>query len=534
VASGELARPQGYDIRRDVPPGAAACVSQPGEQRQPPASGDGPYLDTDHLGEDLGQRAVSGGVVTTAAQAAKFLLNLVAVAVLARLLAPQEFGLVAMVSAITGFLVMLKDAGLSTATVQRASVTHRQISNLFWINVGLGGAAGLASLALAPAVAWFYGDARLVGIMAALSLTFLLTGLTVQHNALLVRQMRFALLAMIELGSMLAGIAVATGLALAGWGYWALVGMQLVAAGAGLVLTWLACRWRPSLPSRNSGVRPLLTFGVHMTLASVVSRLAWDADKILIGRFHGADALGLYSRAHVLLVRPLEQLLSPVSAVLVPALSRLQSDPERYRRAFLRVYDTLAVLTFSLTALLLALSRPLILTLLGPAWDGAVPLFAGFTVAALYMPLAWAASWLLTTQGRGRDYLLVYTLLSPFTLAAYVVGLPFGPLGVVLAFSACALLICLPVTFHVAGRSGPVRSADLWRGFLSNLPCWVAVYGATSLASAAVAPVAPLTELLICGPVGLAVALGALLVLDGPRTTALYSLTMLRSRFARP
>jgi O-antigen/teichoic acid export membrane protein len=487
----------------------------------------------DALLGDLKTRALSGGFVTAIAQGSKFALNMAAVVLLARLLSPQEFGLVAMAGAIVAFLGVLKDAGLSTATVQRASITHEQVSSLFWINVGLGTVMSLVAVALAPLVAWFYRDARLVGIMATLAATFVLTGATVQHHALLIRQMRFKVLATIEVGAMLAGVATATGMAAVGFSYWSLVGLQIATAGTALLLTWSVSRWRPSLPRHAAGVRPLLAFGAHMTLGSIVAKMVSGCDSLLIGRVYGAEPLGLYSRASVLLFRPLEQVLMPVGSVLLPVLSRLQSDPERYRRTFLRVYETLAVLTFSFTGLMLALSQPLVLTLLGPAWEGAVPLFAGFTLAALYLPLAFAANWLLTTQGRGRDVLRSDVTLSGITLLAFVVGLPFGPLGVAIAFSASGLLFRLPILYHLAGRSGPVRTADLWRVFLSNLPCWIIVYGATSLAGAVLTDVSPLTELVVCGSVGLAVAVGALFVLDRPRATALYALSTLRMHFAR-
>jgi PST family polysaccharide transporter len=501
---------------------------------QPTTAGPGGgSLPTEQVPSDLGRRAISSGVITITAQAAKFVLNLAGAVVLARLLTPQEFGLVAMASAVTVFLGLFKDAGLSTATVQRKSITQAQISNLFWINVGLGAAISLLGLIVAPAVAWFYNDGRLVTIMVALSLTFFLTGSMVQHRALLIREMRFKAVAIIEVGSALAGLAAACVLALAGFGYWSLVGMQLGIAAAGLVLTWWASKWRPALPSRGSGVSSLLRFGAHLTGAGLISRFAWGCDTLLIGRFFGATAVGLYSRAQVLLVRPLDQVLLPTDSVIIPVLSRLQSDHARYRRTFLRVYNVLAIVTFGLAALLLALSRPIVLTLLGPAWEVAVVLFAGFTLAALYMPLSYAATWLVTSQGRGRDWLQINIVLSAVTLLSYVVGLPYGPFGVVMSYAASGLFLRLPILYYLAGRIGPVRQSDLWRGFLGNVPCWAGVYCATSLAQVLIGPVAPWMELLICAPAGLAGGGLAIFLLEGPRETALYAVKTFRDWFSR-
>src|SRR5438132_8671702 len=140
------------------------------------------HLSTDHLLADLKGRTVSGAFITTAAQGAQVLLNLVSIMVLARLLIPKDFGLFAMVATIIGYLRVFKDAGLSTATVQREGITHAQVSNLFWINVAISGATTVILAASSPLVAWFYRDPRLVGITLTLSSTFLLNGVTVQHT----------------------------------------------------------------------------------------------------------------------------------------------------------------------------------------------------------------------------------------------------------------------------------------------------------------------------------------------------------------
>src|SRR6266446_10914961 len=171
------------------------------------------HLGTDHLLSDLKGRTISGAFITIVAQGAQFLLSLVSIMVLARLLTPKDFGLFAMVTTVMGYLRVFKDAGLSTATVQREGITHAQVSNLFWINVVMSGAISLIFAAGSPIVAWFYREPRLVPITMVLSSTFLLSGLTIQHTALLNRQMRFQAIAIVQVGSMLIGVAVSIGMA---------------------------------------------------------------------------------------------------------------------------------------------------------------------------------------------------------------------------------------------------------------------------------------------------------------------------------
>src|SRR5882757_9900597 len=166
------------------------------------------HFKTDHLLRNLKGHTISSGAVTVSAQGAKFVLSLVSTMILARLLMPRDFGLVAMVTTVTGFLRVFKDAGLSIATVQRDRITHAQVSNLFWINVAVSVVSSLVVAAMAPVLAWFYRDSRLIGITLLLSTTYLISGSTVQHQALLKRQMRFKAIAVIEVGALTTGVIV--------------------------------------------------------------------------------------------------------------------------------------------------------------------------------------------------------------------------------------------------------------------------------------------------------------------------------------
>jgi len=275
-----------------------------------------------------------------------------------------------------------------------------------------------------------------------------------------------------------------------------------------------------------------VSFGAHVTVSDLIARTAVATDGIIVGRLFGAESLGLYSRASVLVARPLEQLLAPLDAILVPVLSRLQSDPERYRRTFIRAYDTLALITFPFSALCLALAQPLVLVVLGPRWSAVVPLFAGFTLVALSLPLSMVAISLFMSQGRGRDLLHTYVLLSSVTVAAFVAGIPWGTLGIVLALAFTGLMIRLPILYYLAGRRGPVRTVDLWKGFLAHLPVWLAVYGAAALAYGMVGQAAPLAQLVVCGPVGLGGGLAAVLALKRPRASASYAWRTVRRSLA--
>jgi PST family polysaccharide transporter len=297
------------------------------------------------------------------------------------------------------------------------------------------------------------------------------------------------------------------GIAMAAWryGYWSLVGMQLATALAELVLTVWASGWRPGPPLRGSGTRPLLGFGASLTVADIFRRLAAGADTLLLGRFYGADAVGLYSRG-ALLLRPLVDMLVPLECLFAPALSRLQNEPERYRRVFLQAYNAMAMLTFPCAGLGLALSQPLVLALLGAKWERASPIFACFSLAGLFLLLYHGAMWVLDTQARGKDIMTTAFVLSLATVASVAAGLPFGPVGVALAFSCTGLLVRLPLVYYVVGRREPVSTGDLWRVFFRYLPNWAVVLAVTSLARDALFRSSPVVQLCLCVPLGFVAA----------------------------
>jgi O-antigen/teichoic acid export membrane protein len=480
------------------------------------------HFKTDHLLPNLKRHTISGGAITITAQITKFALSLISTMILARLLNPRDFGLVAMVTAVTGFLVVFRHAGLATPTIQREHITQAQVSNLFWFNLAVSGICTLLVATLAPILAWFYRDSRLIPITLALSLTFLIGGFRVQHLALLRRQLRFKALAVIDVGSMALGVAVGIVMAFMQFRYWSLVGLSLATEFGSFLLTGSISRWRPKWPSRRSGVRPLLTFGAHQTAASLIFSIARSTDTLLIGRFYGAAAVGLYSRGAALVSRPLEQFLLPINAVFLPTLSRLQSQPAKYRSTFMRVYEAVALVSFFFTSILLALSHPVTLVLLGPKWERASAIFAGFAVLAISLPLANVTNWLLTSQGRGKDILVQNCIAACVTVGSFVAGLPFGPVGVAIGFSLSGLLLRLPILYYNAGRKGPVSTKDLWSGLLCHLPLWLVVFAATWYVHRWVAAANSWIQLLVCIPAGAAVGIAFICFSKPQRRVATY------------
>jgi len=346
--------------------------------------------------------------------------------------------------------------------VQKEDVTASQISTLFWINVGLSVAVMLLTAALAPAVAWFYDEPRLTLITVCYAAGFIFGGLAAQHEALLRRQMRFGAMASLEILSLIAGLVTAIVLARRGFGYWALVGNQLVMGGVYALGVWVVCGWRPGRPSRASGVRQMLAFGGNLTGFNVVNYFGANLDNLLVGRFWGAQQLGFYAKAYQLLLLPIDQINSPVSTVAVPALSRMTDTPERYRRAYLRILEKLTIITMPLSAFMIATSDWLVRVVLGPQWGVTARIFLILGFGAFILPVLNSTGWLFLTQNRTRDLLRWGFVDVTMKVLSVVAGLPWGATGVAIGI-VVRMYLQSPLLFWYLGRKGPVRATDFYR-----------------------------------------------------------------------
>lgn len=395
----------------------------------------------DHLHADLKGRSVRGGVLTLTSQGVQFVLQSVSTIALARLLRPADFGLVAMVTAITGLGQAFADLGLSEATIQHPEISHEQVSTLFWINVSVGLALTAITAALAPVLAWFYREPRLQAITMVVSLTFVLGGLRVQHDALLRRQMRFSTLAVRDISAYVIAVASAIVMALKGAEYWAIVALPLIMSLVIMVLSWATARWMPGLPHRDAKVKSLIAFGGSVAGSYLVGNIYRSADSVLVGWYWGAGPLGLYSRAYNLLMLPIRQLGAPARSVTVPAFSRVQTEPERLARYYLRTANIITWITAPLFGFLFVAAAPVIVLVLGSRWVEAAPVFQILTIFALGQLLLESTIWLFVSRGKSKRLLFLSLTICPLIIGGYAIGLPFGIRGVALSGSLTFLVL---------------------------------------------------------------------------------------------
>jgi PST family polysaccharide transporter len=395
--------------------------------------------------KDLKEKTIRGGLARLCAQAANFLLRMGSLMVLARLLGPKEFGLVGMVTAFTGVLTLFRDFGLSSAAIQRTSVTEEQISTLFWINIVVGAVLAFLAIALAPIITAFYHEPRLFKVTLVLAVGFLFNAAGVQHGAILQRQMRFTALAVINTISLVVGTVIAIGGAKAGYGYWALVAMTVAFPLINTIGCWLIAAWVPGMPRKGTGILSMMRFGGTITLNSLVAYIASNFEKVLLGRYWGVDALGIYGRAYQLINIPSDNLNSAAGEVAFSALSRLQDDPGRLKNYFLKGYSVILALTMPITIACAVFADDMILVFLGPKWGAAAPIFRLLAPTILVFAIINPLFWLLSSLGLVGRSLKMGLVMAPTMIASYVIALPYGPRGVAFAYSAVMILWIIPV-----------------------------------------------------------------------------------------
>jgi O-antigen/teichoic acid export membrane protein len=481
--------------------------------------------------KDLRERTIRGGFARVTAQTIFFVLRIGALMVLARLLDPKEFGLVGMVTAFTGVLNLFRDFGLSSAAVQRANVSEEQHSTLFWINVLAGVILGLLLSAFAPLIARFYHEPRLLLVTIVLASGFVFNAAGVQHSALLQRQMRFTALALIQVISLVLSTALGIGLAVAGYGYWALVALSVTLPLISTVCFWWATSWIPGMPRRNIGLRPLIRFGSTVTINSLVIYFAYNLDKVFLGRYWGAEVLGLYGRSYQIISIPTDNLNSAVGEVAFAALSRVQDEPKRLKSYFLKGYSLVVALTVPITIIIALFSKDLVLVILGAKWLPAAPILQYLAPTILIFALMNPVGWLLASTGMVGRCLKIGLVILPVVTAGYLIGLPHGPNGVAIAFSAAMTLLAVPLT--IWGVRGTVISfrdvvGTAVQPLFSGIVAAAAAMGVAFLCGQAIPPIA---RLFLLSTVLLVVYGGMLLYVMGQKT---FYIDLVRGMMGRP
>ncbi len=417
------------------------------------------YFDNSETTKNLKQKTIKGGILTLSSQGFKFILQLCSIVFVARFLTPEDYGILGMVTVVIGFLNLFKDIGLSQATVQKAEITQAQISNLFWVNIAVSLLITAFLFFFAPVMVWFYQEPRLLQITRVLAISFLISGLSLQHLALLRRQMLFDRIIFIEMGSQLVGLIVGIIGAKNGLGYWALVLMNIVPTLINTTGIYLSCGWTPSLPSRNSGVKDMFNYGWNLTGFNVLNFFSRNLDNILIGKYWGSDALGLYTKAYQLLLFPIQKINAPVTQVALPALSRLQSESQKYQRFFDQMILLITTIGMPVVVFFLVDADKLILFLLGEKWLSMVGIFRALGIPA-YLGTFNIAFGLVFNSLNKTMFQLKWGVFSSVCFSlSFLISVRYGVMVLAITYSIVFLiLVCLLI--FIGFQNTPIKATD--------------------------------------------------------------------------
>src|SRR6266851_685143 len=415
------------------------------------AEGVAVYFEDHQESRDLGRLALRGGTASVAMQYGNGVVQLAAAVILARLLAAEDFGLVAIVTVLTSFAPLLIDFGLGDATTQKSKITRSQVSSLFWLSSGIGLAIAVVVAACSPLVAWIYREPRIEAIALYSAITFVLFGVSNQHLALLRRTMQFARIAKIQVLSTLVGIAIAIFMAISGYGYWALVLRPITSSLCVAIGAWLACRWRPGFPVLDNQVKSMVRFGLHVVGFSVTYTVARAVDRIALGLFYRPEQVGYYQNATVLYDNSILSTLVQLHTVGSAALSKLQSNPAALRQKYEAALSALAFFVMPTAAILSVTAQDLTVMLLGEKWRAAGLLLSIIALRGIFQAVEGSQGWLHLSIGRADRWRNWGIVSLAVQVVAVLGGLPFGATDVAVAVVITSLLLAVP-SISYAGR----------------------------------------------------------------------------------
>lgn len=401
--------------------------------------------------KDLKQKAIKGLAWSVLDNSGQQLLKFIIGIVLARLLSPQEFGLIAMVTVFTGFASRFSDLGLSAALIQKRDTSQSEFSSVFWLNVLGGSVLTVTFLVAAPFIALFYEEPMLTSLTMFVSATFLLGSLSASQRVQMKRELNFKTPSIVSIGSITISGIVAIAMAYQGFGVWALAVHMVFSSFISLLLLWFLSSWRPQWHFDWSAVKGMMGYSLNLFGTRSLNYWVKNIDTLLVGKFLGTHAVGIYSRAFALMLFPLRNISNVLTQVMFPALSTIQEDKKRVARIYLKMTQTIAIFVFPLMSGLFVTVKPFIFVVLGPQWMDVVPVLQIMCVAGAFQAVGTLNGNLYMSQGRTDTQFKVGLFLKSNSILWIVLGLNWGVIGVAAGVTIASVINAYP-SFTFAGR----------------------------------------------------------------------------------
>jgi PST family polysaccharide transporter len=423
------------------------------------------------LREQVSSGVFWSGTARVVQQVIQFAISVV----LARLLSPDDYGVMAMVLVFTGFAGMLTEFGFSTALVQKKSVTEAHISSAFWVTIVSGIALTCLTFALAPFLARFYGKPALTAIFQVVALNFVISSIGNVPMALLQKQMDFRTIGNTGTFGLLSSGVLGIAMASAGFGVWSLVAQTLVLSAVTTLARWYATGWFPRCLLDLPALREMWRFSANLFGFNFINYWARNADNLLIGKYFGAPALGTYNRAYALMLLPITQVNSVVSQVVFPALSSIQDDKRRVKSIYLRAIGVIGLIVFPVMMGLVATARPFVTVVYGPRWAEVAPLLQILGLVGICQALTNSTGWIYFSQGR-TDRLFKWGVGAvPVLLISFVAGVYSGSVTKLALYYAIANVLLLFPALMIAGNLIDLKVGEVLKAVIGPLALSVAM-----------------------------------------------------------
>ena len=423
-----------------------------------------------HTTKGIGKIALQGGLKMLVSQGVKLFVQIASIVVLARLVTPEDFGLVAFLTSIFAFVGLFSEFGLTMAIVQKEQIQEKDLNTLFRISASIGmllllciGVAGLVT-------AWISGDARYKWIFGIIAVMFFFKSLSTVPQGLIRRRLQFGFLSLQEAGAFLFGALAAVAIATQGCGILALMAFQLI---PGLLMcgsSWFFAGWRPQ---RSVGsiqeASSYFSFGGAFTLVEIANTVCKHIDNLLIGKVWGMELLGQYTRAYALMLAPLNQVMGPIGSVLIPSFSRIHQNETEFKKLTTALFISFVGLAAPASAFLIVYSNSVIHLLLGPGWEVAQKIFWWFAFAVFCKPLGCHIYWIFVSCGQMKQMMRWTTINTAFTICAILVGLRYGPIRVAALFSISEIAIQIPIAIYMLGKTNLIPAGKWYKVYILGL-----------------------------------------------------------------
>ncbi|MGL5080408.1 MAG: MOP flippase family protein [Microcoleaceae cyanobacterium] len=371
--------------------------------------------------------------------------SLIVFLVLARLLTPEAFGLVALANTFLLFMQILLEQGFTQALIQRQDLEPEHLNTAFWTNVLIGICLTALSLLLADSIAGMFNQPDLAPILRCFSILFCVNALRHVHEAILSREMAFKVMAIRTLIAILFGGIVGIVMAISGFGVWSLVSQQIVFESVAVLVLWQAVSWRPQFQFSSKHFQDLSSFGINVMGFKFLRFISKRSDNLIIGFFLGEVALGYYAIAYRVLEVMTQLLVSTSNQVALPTFSKLQAEPERFRHAFYRVTQLTSLVAFPTFLGMATLAPEVVTVIFGEQWIPSIPIMQVLSFVGILHSLSYFNASVLTAMGRPDWRLRVNFLEAILSSVACLVAVKSGIIAVALAYTI-SLYLVFPVS----------------------------------------------------------------------------------------